>query len=100
MMHLHRGDSPRALRFIGKSFKSCPLSWVRAPPGDNISILNIFPKNLNARGESPRCSSNYYSRLNCYSAADVCMGDWDQSYCIGGVGEESESDRDEREGLE
>ena len=45
-------------------------------------------------------TTNYYSRLNCYSAADVCMGDWDQSYCIGGVGEESEGDRDEREGLE
>merc|ERR1719471_1276711 len=28
-----------------KSFESCPLSWVRAPPGDNISIFNIFLKN-------------------------------------------------------
>ena len=53
---LHRGDSPRALRFIGKSFESCFLSWIRAPPGHSILILNIFPKNLNARGESPRCN--------------------------------------------
>ena len=27
-----------------------------SPAGDNISIFNIFLKNLNAWGESPRCS--------------------------------------------
>ena len=52
---VHRGNSTCAPRFFGKSLESCPRSWVRAPPGDNISIFNIFPKNLGALVEWPQC---------------------------------------------
>ena len=52
---VHRGDSPRALRFFGKLFKIEMLSPGGARTHDRGQLSKLFPINLNARGESPRC---------------------------------------------
>ena len=59
---LQRGDSPRALRFFGKIFEIEMLSPGGARTHDRGQLSKLFPINLNARGESPRCKVMLYLR--------------------------------------
>jgi len=67
--------SPCALRFFGKIFEIEMLSPGGARTHDRGQLSKLFPINLNARGESPRCMFLRSAEVFFYQVGLHCLRD-------------------------